>query len=82
MSDQTDNQTDNQTGDPRDIRIQEIRAALLKHETPVLAAAAMLCDLEEELQIASDHRGARGPPAPPCHDPGGLETEACGKIWP
>jgi hypothetical protein len=44
MSDQTDN--------PRDIRIQATRAALLKHETPVLAAAAILCDLEEELQIA------------------------------
>jgi hypothetical protein len=44
MSDQTDN--------PRDIRIRQIRAALLKHEAPVLAAAAMLCDLEEELQIA------------------------------
>jgi hypothetical protein len=44
MSDQTD--------DPRHTRIQEIRAALLKHETPVLAAAAMLCDLEQELQVA------------------------------
>jgi hypothetical protein len=44
MSDQID--------DPRDIRIQATRAALLKHETPVLAAATMLCDLEEELQIA------------------------------
>ena len=49
MSDQID--------DPRDIRIQATRAALLKHETPVLAAATMLCDLEEELQTA--HRTSR-----------------------
>ena len=41
-----------QTEDSRDIRIQATRAALLKHEAPVLAAAVMLCDLEEELQIA------------------------------
>jgi hypothetical protein len=41
-----------QTEDSRDIRIQATRAALLKHEAPVLAAAVMLCDLEEELQTA------------------------------
>ena len=41
-----------QTEDSRDIRIQATRAALLKHEAPVLAVATILCDLEEELQIA------------------------------